>query len=235
VENIRTFSSNWRLHKTVGIYKKEQQMSIEESYNSWAKQYDTNKNKTRDLDIKSTIETLSKFDFKNVLELGCGTGKNTGWLLTKAERIIGLDFSQEMLDLAKEKITDNNVEFKKSDLKKDWEIENQFADLVTSSLTLEHIDDLNHIFNQANLKLTENGMFFISELHPFKQYTGSKAKYETENGIEELEVYTHHISDYLDNAKINGFELLEIKEWFDEKSEKETPRLISFVFRKKKY
>jgi ubiquinone/menaquinone biosynthesis C-methylase UbiE len=210
-------------------------MSIEESYNSWAKQYDTNKNKTRDLDIKSTIETLSKYDFKNVLELGCGTGKNTGWLLTKADRIIGLDFSQEMLDLAKEKISDNNVEFKKSDLKKDWEIENQFADLVTSSLTLEHIDDLNHIFNQANLKLTENGIFFISELHPFKQYTGSKAKYETDNGIEELEVYTHHISDYLDNAKINGFELLEIKEWFDEKSEKVLPRLISFIFRKKKY
>lgn len=208
-------------------------MSIEKAYNSWAEQYDTNKNKTRDLDIKSTIETLSKYEFKNVLELGCGTGKNTAWLLTKAERIIGLDFSQEMLDKAKEKITDNNVEFKKSDLIKDWEIENQFADLTTSSLTLEHIADLNHIFNQANQKLINNGIFFISELHPFKQYTGSKARYVTKDGIEELEVYTHHISDYLDNAKKNGFELLEIKEWFDEKSEKEIPRLISFVFRKK--
>ncbi len=208
-------------------------MSIEKAYNSWAEQYDTNKNKTRDLDIKSTIETLSKYEFKNVLELGCGTGKNTAWLLTKAERIIGLDFSQEMLDKAKEKITDNNVEFKKSDLIKDWEIENQFADLTTSSLTLEHIADLNHIFKQANQKLIENGIFFISELHPFKQYTGSKAKFKTKNGTEELEVYTHHISDYLDNAKKNGFELLEIAEWFDEKSEKEIPRLISFVFRKK--
>lgn len=208
-------------------------MSIEKAYNSWAEQYDTNENKTRDLDIKATIETLSKYEFRNVLELGCGTGKNTEWLLTKAERIIGLDFSQEMLDIAKEKITGNNVEFKKSDLIKDWEIENQFADLVTSSLTLEHIDDLNHIFNQANQKLIENGIFFISELHPFKQYIGSKAKFETGNGIEELEVYTHHISDYLDNANKNGFELLEIKEWFDEKSEKEIPRLISFVFRKK--
>jgi len=210
-------------------------MSIEKAYNSWAEQYDTNENKTRDLDIKATIETLSKYEFKNVLELGCGTGKNTAWLLKKAERIIGLDFSQEMLDIAKEKITGNNVEFKKSDLKKNWKIENQFADLVTSSLTLEHIADLNHIFNQAKQKLTDNGIFFISELHPFKQYTGSKAKFKTENGIEELEVYTHHISDYIDNAKENGFELLEIKEWFDEKSEKEIPRLISFVFRKKNF
>ena len=208
-------------------------MSIEKAYNSWAEQYDTNENKTRDLDIKATIETLSKYKFKYVLELGCGTGKNTGWLLNNAEQVIGLDFSQKMLNIAKEKTTDSSVEFKRADLNKDWEIENQFADLVTSSLTLEHIDDLNHIFNQANQKLKGNGIFFISELHPFKQYLGSKAKFETENGFEELKVFTHHISDYVKSAESNDFKLLEINEWFDDNSEKEIPRLISFVFRKK--
>lgn len=207
-------------------------MIIKKAYNSWAEQYDTNENRTRDMDMKSTIETLSQYEFKNVLELGCGTGKNTVWLMTKAERIIGFDFSEEMLNIAKKKISDSKVEFKKADLTKNWQVENQFADLVTSSLTLEHIADLNHIFIQANQKLTENGIFFISELHPFRQYIGSKAKYETENGIEELKVFTHHISDYLDNAKNNGFELLEIKEWFDDKSKKEIPRLITFVYRK---
>ena len=38
-------------------------MSIEKSYNSWAKQYDTNNNKTRDLDKKATIKTLSNYNF----------------------------------------------------------------------------------------------------------------------------------------------------------------------------
>ncbi|MDP6922312.1 MAG: methyltransferase domain-containing protein [Lutibacter sp.] len=208
-------------------------MSIEKAYNSWAGQYDTNKNKTRDLDTKATIETLSNYEFKYVLELGCGTGKNTGWLLSKAAQVIGLDFSQEMLHIAKEKITDSRAEFKRVDLNKAWEIENQFADLVTSSLTLEHIEDLNPIFNQANQKLKGNGLFFISELHPFKQYAGSKASFETERGLEELTVFTHHISDYIDSAENNDFELLEINEWFDDNSKKEIPRLISFVFRKK--
>jgi predicted TPR repeat methyltransferase len=117
-------------------------------------------------------------------------------------------------------------------LTKDWEIENNFVDLITASLTLEHIENLDHIFLQANLKLKKNGLFFISELHPFKQYSGSKAKYETENGIKELEVYIHHISEYIDTAKNNGFKLIELKEWFDESSENEIPRLISFVFKK---
>ena len=50
-------------------------MNIEKAYNIWADQYDTNLNKTRDLDMKSTIETLDEFDFSIVIELGCGTGK----------------------------------------------------------------------------------------------------------------------------------------------------------------
>jgi hypothetical protein len=84
----------------------------------------------------------------------------------------------------------------------------------------------------ASLKLKEDGLFFISELHPFKQYSGSKARYETENGTEELEVYVHHISEYIENAKTNGMELVELKEWFDEGVENEIPRLISLVFKK---
>lgn len=209
-------------------------MSIEKAYDSWAEQYDTNENKTRDLDQRATVETLGKYDFKTVLELGCGTGKNTEWLLTKAESIIGIDFSQEMLDRARLKIADKRVEFMKGDVTKHWKVDDESVDLVTSSLTLEHLENLDHVFSQSNQKLVEGGLFFISELHPFKQYTGSKAKYPSENGIVELEVYTHHLTDFTESAKNNAFELLEIKEWFDETDELEPPRLISFVFRKRK-
>ena len=207
-------------------------MSIANAYDSWAEQYDTNENKTRDLDRKATIETLTKYDFDNVLELGCGTGKNSEWLIKKAKFVIGLDFSEEMLNKAKDKIKTDKVRFQRADLTKKWEIENNFADLITCSLTLEHIKDLDFIFNQAYQKLKAGGKFFISELHPARQYLGSKAKYETETGIEELEVYTHHISEYLQAAEKNSFKLIEISEWFDNKPENEVPRLISFVFSK---
>lgn len=208
-------------------------MSIEKAYNSWAESYDTNENKTRDLDQKSTIEILSRYNFETVLELGCGTGKNTKWLVTKAKKIVALDFSQEMLNKATTKIPNDNVLFKKANLLEDWNVDNGFADLITSSLTLEHIKDLNFIFNQAYLKLKSNGIFFINELHPFKQYIGSKARFDTEKGSEILEVYTHHISEYVSVAKKNGFKLKEIEEQFDGIEENEIPRLISLVFIKK--
>lgn len=187
-------------------------MSIKNSYNSWAGQYDTNENKTRDLDRRATVETLSKYYFETVLELGCGTGKNTEFLITKAKFIIGLDFSEEMLNKAKRKINSDKLRFQQTDLQKPWDVENNFADLITCSLTLEHIKDLDFIFNQAYQKLKIGGKFFISELHPVRQYLGSKAKYETENRIQELEVNVHHLSDYLQAAEKNSFKLIEINE-----------------------
>ncbi|MBJ7882802.1 class I SAM-dependent DNA methyltransferase [Gelidibacter salicanalis] len=207
-------------------------MTIEKAYNNWAGQYDTNMNKTRDLDAKSTFETLKGIDFLKVIELGCGTGKNTAYLLQKADKVIGLDFSQKMLDKARSKIKDKRAEFIKADLTIQWNIEDDYWDLITCSLVLEHIENISFIFDQARKKLKIGGHFFISELHPFKQYSGSKAKFETENGTQELETYTHHLSEYMNHANKYGFELIEFKEWFDEENQRGIPRLIGIVLRK---
>ena len=68
---------------------------IKDDYDAWAQQYDIDVNPTRDLDKIATIESLSSMDFSNVLEIGCGTGKNTEWLITKANSLVGLDFSKK--------------------------------------------------------------------------------------------------------------------------------------------
>src|SRR4249920_1432149 len=79
-------------------------MNTGKSYDRWASQYDTNENKTRDLEAIALRESLANVEFNNCLEMGCGTGKNTIWLLQKAKRVMAVDFSKEMLAHAKEKI-----------------------------------------------------------------------------------------------------------------------------------
>ncbi len=207
-------------------------MSIEKMYNVWAQQYDANENKTRDLDQRIVKEILTKYEFSKVIELGCGTGKNTSFLLTKAEAIIGIDFSQEMLNKAKEKIRDERVRFIKANLLQSWEVSDEYADLISCSLVLEHIEDMSFVFNEANKKLKEWGLLFISEYHPFKQYLGKKARFETAEGTQELEAYVHHTSEYLREANRHGFHLVELNEHFDDIAEKGMPRLISLLFRK---
>ncbi len=77
---------------------------VRQAYNSWADQYDTNENKTRDLEGISLGSTLSKLHFTNCLEVGCGTGKNTAWLMAHAKKVVAVDFSEKMLAKAKNKI-----------------------------------------------------------------------------------------------------------------------------------
>ena len=206
-------------------------MSIEKSYDHWSSQYDINKNRTRDLDQKTTRASLEFLNFNSVLELGCGTGKNTRWLKERASNIMAVDFSEKMLDLARKKITSGNVKFQKADITKDWSWANHSYDMVTCNLVLEHIKDLDPIFENVFSKLDNGGHFFISELHPFKQYTGTKARFHSGGRLIELETFTHHVSEYLNAATKAGFELIKLQEHFDEDGN-ETPRLLSLLFKK---
>ncbi len=207
-------------------------MNNQEAYNAWSKSYDSVKNNTRDVEAKALRETLSAESFDNVLEIGCGTGKNTTWLLTKAKNVVGADFSNEMLAKAKSKINADNVEFVQTDVRETWNFADQSFDLITCGLILEHIENIDFVFNQANAKLKTDGLFYIGELHPFKQYNGTKARFETDNGRFELECFTHHVSDYFDAAKNNGFDCVSINEWFDDNDRTAIPRILTMIFKK---
>jgi ubiquinone/menaquinone biosynthesis C-methylase UbiE len=203
--------------------------SIEGAYNQWAESYDSVVNPTRDMDKKVMQSMLADLSFKKVLELGCGTGKNTAWLASKTDSVTAVDLSSEMLTRAREKTKADNVKFIKADINQDWNFANEKYDLVSFNLVLEHIEYLPPIFEKAARVLKTNGYLFICELHPFKQYAGSKARFEKDNETVIVECYNHHITDYL-KARDHGFEIVAIKEWFDEER-KDIPRLISFLFR----
>ncbi|MEE4177849.1 MAG: methyltransferase domain-containing protein [Bacteroides sp.] len=206
-------------------------MPVQEDYNAWAWQYDSSENKTRDLEAFALSNAIGKLKFDSCLELGCGTGKNTRFLLSRASRVVAVDFSKEMLAIAREKLREQPVNFIQADIAKPWNIATQAFDLITFSLVLEHIEDLNHVFSEASLRMKPNGFLYLGELHPFKQYTGSKARFENTKGTTVLSCFTHNISDFTQVAKSHGFSILDIREYFDENDQGNIPRILSLLFR----
>lgn len=206
-------------------------MNVRESYNIWADQYDSNENKTRDLEATALRNILSSISFDKCLEIGCGTGKNTEWLVTKANQVTAVDLSENMLAKAKSKIIDKKVQFIQADITKEWNFGKHHFDLVTFSLVLEHIEDLNDIFTKLKGVVAERGLIYIGELHPFKQYQGTKARFETENGTNVLTCFNHNITDFTGAAKDNGFNLIDISEYFDNDDRSIVPRILVMVFR----
>jgi ubiquinone/menaquinone biosynthesis C-methylase UbiE len=208
-------------------------MNVKEAYNIWAEQYDANENKTRDLEGFSIKKTLSNIHFESCLEIGCGTGKNTEWLTSKSNKILAVDLSYEMLLKAKNKIKSDKVEFIQADINNEWNFaDNRQFDLATFSLVLEHIENLDNIFEKLSKVVKENGYVYIGELHPFKQYNGTEARFETENGLQRVTCFNHNISDFTNAAKHFGFTVVALDEFFDNNDRTNIPRILSLLLKK---
>lgn len=207
-------------------------MNIRQAYNTWAVQYDTNDNKTRDLEAKVLRMSLAEIPFDSCLEVGCGTGKNTVWLVNKAKQVRAIDLSEEMLAKARQKITSDSVQFTQADITNEWSFADQLYDLISFSLILEHIQDLDRIFREASRFLKQGGFIYIGELHPFKQYTGTKAHFDTEQGRHIVECYTHHLSDFIQIAKKYELSLFDVNEYFDNDLKDAMPRILTILLKK---
>ncbi|ACU57721.1 class I SAM-dependent methyltransferase [Chitinophaga pinensis] len=207
-------------------------MDTKQAYNLWASHYDSNDNKTRDLEADALRTSLAGIHFKTCLEIGCGTGKNTLWFQERAEYITAIDQSEGMMDKAKEKISSSRVLFKQADITKEWQFQDGLYDLVSFSLVLEHIDNLDHIFQQVSKSLHPGGYVYIGELHPFKQYAGSKARFDTAAGTEVLECFNHHISDFIQSARKFGLIVEDLNEYFDDNDRNGIPRILTIILKK---
>lgn len=207
-------------------------MTVKKAYNSWSETYDSDVNLTRDLDEEATRECLKEGRYGKILELGCGTGKNTAFLSGITEKMWAVDFSEGMLSRAKEKLKSDNVTFSLADITKPWPFSDGAFDLIVSNLVLEHIEDLGFIFSEASRTLKGGGSFFICELHPFRQYQGKKARFERGEQTIEIHAHVHDVSDFLTSAKKSRLNLKDLREWRHKKDESGVPRLISFIFEK---
>jgi ubiquinone/menaquinone biosynthesis C-methylase UbiE len=211
-------------------------MSTQSHYDQWSAQYDTNDNKTRDLEAVALRKLATEFNFHSVLEMGAGTGKNTVWYAQWAEAIVAVDLSAEMLAKAKEKIDalDNPLcatEFVQADITQPWNFGEDKFDLVSFSLVLEHIEDLDFVFGEVAKALQFEGHVYIGELHPFKQYTGSKARFETAEGEVVVQCYNHHVSDFVGAARRHELQFVAMEEFFDGDDRSGVPRILGMVFR----
>ncbi len=210
----------------------KESLNIARAYDQWSEIYDTNVNRTRDLDRQVTRLELEAFRPQAILELGCGTGKNTAFFARIGQSVTAVDFSEGMIARAKAKIGETNVSFQTANITCEWPFEDQAFDFIACNLVLEHIADLSFIFSEARRVLQSGGTFFISELHPYRQYQGSQAQFTKNGSLTFVPAFVHHLSDFIQAGTQNGLKLSSLNEWWHEKDKNKPPRLISLLFKK---
>lgn len=209
-------------------------VAVSAAYDRWSAQYDTDRNLTRDLDARVLRQsTRLALSGRRVLEIGCGTGKNTEYLAQHARDLVAMDFSTGMLALAKQRVPHPHVRFVQHDVREPWPIDNNSIDVVIGNLVLEHIEQLAPVYAEAARVLQDGGQLFLCELHPFRQWRGGQAHFTEQSSGETVQIsaFVHSVSDFINAAINEQFTLTELGEWLEDDAPAGAfPRLLSLMF-----
>jgi malonyl-CoA O-methyltransferase len=203
------------------------------AYDRWAASYDADENATRDLDALVLRCAPLRFEGADVLELGCGTGKNTAWLAERSRSVLALDFSDGMLARARERVHAPHVRFARHDVREPWPSADASADVVVGNLVLEHVADLAPIYAEAARVLRPGGRLFLCELHPYRQWRGGQARFTDATTGESVLVaaHLHSVADYVNGGLGCGLLLRGVGEWLEDGALAGVPpRLFSVLF-----
>lgn len=99
----------------------------------------------------------------NALEIGCGTGAFARLLARRAESVVALDLSTEMIRVARDRSADfSNVDFQVADAEA-WDFPMEKFDCITSVATLHHLP-LRPILLKMKHSLKPGGVLIVLDL-----------------------------------------------------------------------
>ena len=101
-----------------------------------------------------------------VLDLGCGTGEDCfEYARRGVSRVVGIDISENMLSVAREKNADPRVEYRCLPMERVSELEGPF-DLAVSALALQYVEDFAGVVAAVYDLLKPGGRFVFSQENP---------------------------------------------------------------------
>ena len=115
---------------------------------------------------KNLISILNRYDYRRILDLGCGTGTYTQALLERfpEAKITALDISPEMIKVASEKLQSKKIIFIIGDAET-VQLESKF-DLVTSNASFQWFGNFKQTVSKYSSNLSPGGTFLFSMFGP---------------------------------------------------------------------
>lgn len=158
-------------------------MNLRSTYNKIAEDWHKN-HQQDDWWVEGTDKFVSFLKTNSiVLDVGCGGGTKTKYLIDKGLNIIGIDFSEKMIEIAKREVP--KAEFRVLDL---WDIENlkENFDGIFMQTVLLHFPkkEIKDILNRMVKKLKIGGYLYIAVKKIKKGQPEEEIKIENDYGYQ---------------------------------------------------
>lgn len=166
-------------------------------------------NKQTSIDSSSACvqNLLEKIELKkdaNILDYGCGTGFISFALSSNDNNILGMDYSDGMVDRFNEKVKElnfSNIKAIKHNMNEEELPKNQF-DLIISSMTMHHIKDTDMFAKKCKQALKKGAIVCINDL---EKEDGTFHKKHNNDGVEHFGYEKEDICKLFENQ---GFEII---------------------------
>lgn len=167
----------------------------EEAYNSWSLSYDAQPdNLILALDETIFTKLIGKVSFQDkvIADIGCGTGRHWKKLYVKQPaRIIGYDISEGMLKILKGKFPEAEVhQLNSAHLEG---LANGSCEIITSTLALAHIKNIEAAFIEWNRVLKADGHIIITDYHPNILLKGGDRTFMHNGKLVAIKNYVHPV------------------------------------------
>ncbi|MCL2772126.1 MAG: class I SAM-dependent methyltransferase [Oscillospiraceae bacterium] len=149
-------------------------------------------------DIQFYVDYAKSYNCGNILELACGTGRVTISLAAEGLDITGLDLSDEMLDVFRQKLDKlddkvrNRIEIVHGNMA-DFNLTKKFDLIIMPFRAFQALTDEKDIENSLNCiknHLTNNGIFIINVFNPYPDRMNENWCYPEEVQWERLDENT---------------------------------------------
>ena len=199
------------------------------AYDLWSEVYDTDGNFLQALDtvemktlLPDLIRSIPTPRPWKIVDLGCGTGRNTMSLLPiPGATVIGVDASPKMLEVARTRARTTllslrapervaEVHFDLFDLLQDYPAPAMAsgADAVISTLVLEHIPIHTFFAAAANI-LRSGGLLLVTNMHAGMGAISQAGFVDPKTGEKIRPTsYSHKVEDVVDGARRCGLDLV---------------------------
>jgi 2-polyprenyl-3-methyl-5-hydroxy-6-metoxy-1,4-benzoquinol methylase len=193
------------LDKRGRMNAKGKYVKVNEMYSRWAGEYDK-PNLLLFLEEQKTRKLFS-FKGKDILDLGCGTGRYAV-PLARNNRVVAVDFNRNMLGVARKKAEEAKVriDFIKAEVTK-YRPTRKF-DVILSMLVHDHVKDLAKAAKVIFLASKKGTEVFISNVNPKFTYGSKFLGKRKMFGEYCTDEYYHPLGEYLEVFRRGGFELV---------------------------
>ncbi|MFI5161104.1 MAG: class I SAM-dependent DNA methyltransferase [Sphingobacteriales bacterium] len=181
-----------------------------EAYDLWSDDYDMQPgNLMLDLDEILFAQFLEKIDLKSkaVADIGCGTGRHwSKMLIQNPLTLTGFDVSQGMLNKLREKYPLAKV----CKIDDDAFTNARYPpfDIIVSTLTVAHIENMERALNAWCGMLKANAEIIITDFHPKMLTVGGKRTFKHNNKPMAVKNYVHPIDTIKNILQAKGFRLI---------------------------